>query len=105
LLDRIWSHTSVEDRGHDTPCWVWTGALFGKGRYAAIKVGSRTNNSRRMRAVHIVAREALHLEPPRDGEEHDHLCSVKACWRPSHVEPVTGEENRRRYGVLMGWVS
>lgn len=32
-----------------------------------------------------------------DSLEMDHLCENPLCVNPDHLEPVTGEENRRRY--------
>jgi hypothetical protein len=34
--------------------------------------------------------------PISEGLELDHLCSNTLCINPDHLEPVTGEENRRR---------
>lgn len=48
-----------------------------------------------MRSVHTVAYELL-VGPIPKGLEPDHLCRVRACVRPSHIEPVTPRENVRR---------
>lgn len=34
--------------------------------------------------------------PIPDGLEVDHLCRVTNCVNPDHLEPVTGDENKRR---------
>ena len=64
-------------------CWMWTGLTqggYGKwnGRHA-----------------HRIVYELLVGEIP-PGLELDHLCRVAGCVNPEHLEPVTGEENRRR---------
>lgn len=39
----------------------------------------------------------LHLVGPIDGSlVLDHLCRNRRCWRPEHLEPVTGRENTLR---------
>jgi len=45
--------------------------------------------------AHRLIYEATHGPVPRR-KELDHLCRVKACVRPSHVEVVTHAENVRR---------
>lgn len=35
--------------------------------------------------------------PIPEGMYLDHLCSVKRCVNPAHLEPVTSKENARRY--------
>jgi hypothetical protein len=78
-----------EDRFFDlvTPtgfCWEWGGGLMG-GDY-----GTFDN-----RAAHRFAYEFL-VGPIPDGLHLDHLCRVRHCVNPDHLEPVTVEENNRR---------
>lgn len=47
------------------------------------------------RAAHRVAYEAL-VAPIAAGLQLDHLCRVRRCVNPAHVEPVTQAENLRR---------
>lgn len=49
--------------------------------------------------VHRFAYELVH-GAIADGLEPDHLCRVKCCINPDHMEPVTHEENLRRAGIL-----
>jgi hypothetical protein len=78
-----------EDRGYETPCWVWQKTLDNYG-YGLLSFG------RKMRkGAHIVSwQNANGPVPP--GLELDHLCRVRACVNPSHLEPVTRAENIRR---------
>lgn len=71
-------------------CWVWTGKV--KNGYATISIGSRSDGTRRTEYVHRLAYEEL-VGPITDGLELDHLCRVRLCVRPTHLEPVTHEEN------------
>lgn len=79
---------AVEDRGHDTPCWVWLRSRAG-GRYAKLSVGGRTVLAHR----HYYERQRGAIP---EGRQLDHLCRVVACVNPWHLEPVTGTENVRR---------
>ena len=70
------------------PCWLWGGHPDGKG-YGQIKVDGR------FVMVHRFSFELLVGPIPAD-LTIDHLCMVKLCVCPAHLEPVTGEENTRR---------
>lgn len=88
---RVSIHTLyvVEDRGHETPCWIWQGGQTGNGY-------GRTKYAGRMRpATHAFWMDAGNGPVP-DGLQLDHLCFVPLCVNPAHVEPVTPEENNRR---------
>jgi hypothetical protein len=89
LPARFWAKANVEDRGYETPCWIWTGARGGNG----------TDYGRfwltRQRCAHVCAFEVLVGLVP-EGLELDHLCRVPLCVNPAHLEPVTHAENMRR---------
>ena len=69
-------------------CWSWTGAVAGGG-YAYFYLDGR------MRRAHRVAWEAA-VGPIPEGMDLDHLCRVRRCVNPLHLEPVTRSENNRR---------
>lgn len=70
------------------PCWLWTAAADSNG-YGTFKVGVK------MVGAHRVAYELL-VGPIPDGFHIDHLCRVRACVNPAHLEPVTSRENTLR---------
>lgn len=72
------------DKSGPGECWMWTGALD-KGGY-----GRRGRTS-----AHRWSYEH-HVGPIPDGLEIDHLCRVRACVNPLHLEPVTKQENIAR---------
>lgn len=53
---------------------------------------------KRLRVAHRVAFE-MDVAPVADGLELDHLCRVRCCCNPQHLEPVTKSTNIRR-----GWI-
>lgn len=69
-------------------CWLWTGSLTYDG------YGVFRENNRRTGA-HRFAYE-YHIGPIPDGLHLDHLCCVRNCVNPEHLEPVTPKENDRR---------
>lgn len=72
-------------------CWLWSGAVNNKG-YGQFGQDGRT------RSAHRVSYE-FYVGPIPDGLTIDHLCRVKRCVRPDHLEPVTtAENNRRKFG-------
>jgi hypothetical protein len=74
-------------------CWTWTGAINSSGYGHAWSAG-------KMVAVHRVAYETL-VGPIPAGLDIDHLCRNRACYNPTHLEPVTRQENARRGAVLI----
>jgi hypothetical protein len=78
-------HRSSED---ENGCWIWSGALTGAG------YGQLSLNNRKQYA-HRVSYEAF-VGPIPDGLHIDHLCRVRRCVNPAHLEPVTVAENNRR---------
>lgn len=82
--DRFWAKVEKTDT-----CWLWTGALNSRG-YGCFAVGGVSQ------LAHRVSYQALNGAIP-DGLTIDHLCCVKHCVRPSHLEAVTLRENCQRY--------
>jgi hypothetical protein len=79
------------DKIHSCPmtgCWLWTGCINAKGYGWAFSEG-------RSRHVHRIVYELLVGEIPR-GFHVDHLCRVRNCCAPWHLEPVTPAENAAR---------
>ena len=78
-----WSRVQKTDT-----CWLWTGtvSLLGYGMFHA---GGLHFGAHRLALL-----LAGTLIP--DGYEVDHLCQVKHCVRPDHLDAVTHSENIRR---------
>jgi hypothetical protein len=77
-----------QDCGYETPCWVWQRSKMGNG-YGCCRVDGV------LTAAHRVYYERFVGSIP-DGLDLDHLCRVRACVNPAHLEPVTRAENLRR---------
>lgn len=77
---RFWSKVAI------TPsCWLWTAALSRSG-YGTIKVAGKT------RRAHVVS--FISSGQTLDGSlELDHLCRVRNCVNPAHLQQVTHREN------------
>lgn len=67
------------------PCWLWTAGLFPED-YGCFKLDGKS------RLTHRLSYEWL-VGPIPDGLELDHLCRVRPCCNPDHLEPVTSAEN------------
>jgi hypothetical protein len=78
-------------------CWIWTLSRNrkGYGRWW-------TRGPDRGRLAHVVVWEIFNGPLP-EGHELDHLCRVRACVNPAHLEPVDGLENLRRRDQANGW--
>lgn len=74
-------------------CWIWTGSLDNHG-YGRLALGLKSEGQRPV-AAHRLAHEWW-VAPIPDGYEVDHLCRVRHCVNPEHLEAVTHAENVRR---------
>ena len=81
-IARFWTHV---DMGYH---WLWHGMTAGNG-YGRVVIDGKNQ------AAHRVAYEWL-VGPIPDGLELDHLCGVRNCVNPHHLEPVTHKENVAR---------
>lgn len=72
----------------NTGCWLWMGPVAHNG-YGVV------SPNKPYLSAHRAAYE-LFVGPIPDGLTIDHLCRVKCCANPAHMEPVTRGENTKR---------
>jgi HNH endonuclease len=82
VIDRILAKVVVDDA---TECWVFIGGHDNHGYGRVWHLGA-------MRLPHRVTYE-YYVAPIPFGLSLDHLCRVRACCNPTHLEPVTHHEN------------
>ena len=83
LESRFWVRVDKSDS-----CWLWVGGRDGDG-YGELKAG------RKKIMAHRFAYEIL-VGPIPDSLTLDHLCRVRVCVNPDHLEPVTSVINVMR---------
>lgn len=83
LPDKFWAHVAMDERG----CWRWSPPR--QNGYGVMHV------DRKQKYAHRLAYEALVGAIPA-GLEIDHLCRVRNCVNPAHLEPVTLRVNSLR---------
>lgn len=69
-------------------CWLWTGSLTWDG-YGIFRENNRRTGAHRFAYEYFIG-------PIPDRLQIDHLCRVKNCVNPDHLEPVTNAENTAR---------
>jgi hypothetical protein len=76
-----------------TGCWLWTASqtYAGYGRLQVTDEAGRSTAWGAHRAAYVAW-----VGPVPDGLHLDHLCRVRHCVNPRHLEPVTNEENLKR---------
>ena len=79
--DRVMFYVSPEP---NTGCWLWMGSTDGS-------YGTAYLNGRKQKAHRVVWE--LIRGPVLPGRELDHLCRVRCCVNPDHLEPVSHREN------------
>lgn len=82
-MDRFWSKV---DKSGPGGCWLWTGGVGSSG-YG--------NFGKPTKLAHRVSYE-LEIGPIPEGMQLDHLCRVRTCVNPAHLEPVTARVNGER---------
>lgn len=86
----------VEDRNYKSPCWIWRLKISRFG-YGCIRYAGKDTHA------HIFYYRAYRGDFPSriDGQrtEVDHLCRVRECVNPDHLEPVAQKVNIRRGNV------
>lgn len=80
-----------KDFGYETPCWVWQRRLSTQGY-------GRTYADGREKQAHQVTWERVYGPVP-EGLELDHLCRVRSCVNPAHLEAVPHPVNVQRGAV------
>lgn len=83
---RFWPRVVV---GEPEECWLWTGPPndSGYGTFGALPG--------RTLGAHVYSLISAGVDIPDDWQV-DHLCKVRMCVNPGHLEPVTAKENNLR---------
>ena len=87
---RFWSH--VRKDANESGCWLWTRAR--KNGYGT--TGFTIEGKFRSERAHRVA-YALTYGPIPEGWEVDHVCKVRDCVRPDHLEALPRNAHQRRW--------
>jgi HNH endonuclease len=83
LAERLWPRIDASG-----PCWLWTGCVNNHG-YGVIR------DNYQLTLTHRLVYEMLVGRIP-EGMTLDHLCRVRRCCNPDHLDVVTLQENWRR---------
>lgn len=88
LIERLMEKISFEPF---SGCWLWMGYLNDEG-YGRLRLGSTEEP---YSPAHKASYELL-VGPVPEDLQLDHLCRVRCCVNPKHLEPVTALENTTR---------
>src|SRR5262249_21743267 len=80
-IERFWSYVEKTDQ-----CWLWIGGKNGGTGYGSFFTGERKVGA------HRFSYELKNGKIPR-GMVLDHLCRVRSCVNPSHLEIVSHRTN------------
>ena len=85
IVERFWSKVRLEPF---SGCWLWVGGRTADG-YGMLGIGTREQGTV---YAHIFS-YTIHKGHVPKGLELDHLCRIRHCANPDHVEPVTRFQN------------
>jgi hypothetical protein len=88
--DYIFQRSAIDKQGrtcNGSTCWIWTLHL-NKGGYGQAVVGGRNYLAHRL--AYMI------FNGPIMEQTLDHLCRVRACVNPDHLEPVSHRKNMER---------
>lgn len=85
LPDRFWKRVEIKDCGYITPCWVWLGAANNSG-YGGFKYHGFSTTAHRFSYIKIHGEIDSSLVV-------DHMCRVRICVNPNHLQAVTQKQN------------
>jgi hypothetical protein len=81
--ERFWKKVRIKG-----DCWTWTGSRSEAG-YGRLRVGSDVIYAHRWSYEHYVGMIPDHMEI-------DHLCGVRHCVNPAHLDVVSHHQNMVR---------
>jgi hypothetical protein len=81
LPPRFWNKVDKRES-----CWLWTGCVTHFDRYARFVFNGKAQTAHRL--TYIEAKGSI-----PSGLQLDHLCRVRHCVNPDHLEAVTRKEN------------
>lgn len=82
ILKRVYAKLDIHP---ETMCWRYTGGTNGRGY-------GRIYHQGKMYGVHRLIFEVFHGPIPKGKEVH-HVCGVRSCCNPAHLELVSHREN------------
>lgn len=90
---QFWKHVS---KSEESSCWLWNGSRgnTGYGRLT-VRVSGYGEYAKAGIGAHRIA-FIMKNGPIPDGLVIDHLCRIRNCVNPSHLEAVSNKENVRR---------
>lgn len=82
-VEDFWAQ--VDKTSDPDGCWLWTGSIKRTG-YGQMRLAGRRIITHRFAYELVVG-------PIPEGLQIDHLCRVRSCCNPAHLEPVTLKQN------------
>lgn len=79
----------IEDKGYKTPCWIWLRKIGKKG-YGTIRYKNGHWKTTQIHRYLHCQKYNIDIESPLHG---DHLCRIRECMNPDHVEMVSIKVN------------
>src|SRR5436190_5807752 len=98
---RVYTRVPVEVRfwamvtTHPSGCWLWTGTKAHGYGYFTERPGGFHYRAHRWAYEYLIGPIPSHLQI-------DHLCRVRHCVNPLHMEPVTAQVNQHRSNSVSG---
>ena len=83
----IFENHKEEDHGYETKCWIWQRSIYPTTGYGQARYKGKQTTA------HRVAYQVHHGVDLTFEQKVDHLCRVRSCINPMHLEAVSNREN------------
>ncbi len=101
LYERLVANCAPAPDQNENGCWLWTGSTNRPGPSGYPRLNVYACGTRKTTAAHRLMAELVAEQPIPEDHEVDHLCNVRRCINPDHLEVVTRAENLRRRDARM----
>lgn len=99
--DQFRENFKAKYRENKSGCWIWTAKRDPDG-YGQMRVGKKIKRAHRI-SYELASGKAIPIGEDGKVMDIDHLCHIRSCVNPDHLEAVTHKINMQRLRKTESW--